>query len=151
MSIVAYITLGLATILVFIIYAMHPDTRFILTALPMLLVLVAVPLLLNEMNKRQTAKVELRDYKLYKIKDLAMLGAGTPVRIRGSVVTSSLKWLNRPYYHINDESGTVLVLMFSSPHKDIKPGDKIETAGSLRKFGLSKDKRIWGVKIVKLS
>lgn len=151
MSVPAYICLGLAAILVLTTFAVHPDVRFLVTTLPMLLVLAVVPVLLSEMNKRHAAKVDIRALKLYKIKDVLMFGAGTPIRIRGYVEAASLKWLNRPHFRINDGSGVIGAIMFAAPREDIKPGDKVEVAGSLRRFGLSKDRKIWGVKMIKIN
>jgi hypothetical protein len=71
MSIPAYVSLGLGILFVAFTYAVGRDTRFLLTALPMILVLIAVPLGLGAMNRRYTDKVDIRDYKHFKIKDLA--------------------------------------------------------------------------------
>ncbi|MDD2420835.1 MAG: hypothetical protein PHC60_05000 [Heliobacteriaceae bacterium] len=150
MSVPAYISLGIATALVGFTFALNPDPGFLLTALPMLAVLVAVPLLLNTMNRRQAARVDMQSYKLYKIRDLAQLQAGDPVRLRGAVEKTSLKWLNRPRFQISDGTGDVSVLMFAAPPEEIKLGDKVETAGSLRFFGFSKERTVWGVKLQKI-
>jgi cytochrome c-type biogenesis protein CcmE len=150
-SMLAYISLGIATVMVLVAYALNPDTGFLLTALPMLAVLVAVPLLLNVMNRRHADKIDVRAIKKYRIMDLARLKAGTEVRTRGIVKKASFKWLNRPYFIVNDQTGTVGVIMFAAPREDIKPGDSIEVVGSLRTFGLSKEKKIWGVKLIKLN
>lgn len=151
MSVPAYFSLGLATIFVLITYAVHPDPGFLRTALPMLLVLAVIPLLLNEMNRRQAARVDMRDFKFYKIKDLSKLDTGAPVRLRGTVESSSLKWLNRPHFQINDGSGVVGVFMFAAPREKIRPGDCVEAAGSLRAFGLSKERKLWGVRMDKVN
>ncbi|MDD3653452.1 MAG: hypothetical protein PHO01_04605 [Desulfotomaculaceae bacterium] len=150
MSVPAYLSLGLAIILVLITYAVHPDPGLLLTVLPMLLVLAVVPLLLNEMNRRQAANVNMSDFQFYQIKDLQKLNTGAPVRLRGTVEAASLKWLNRPHFKINDGSGVVGVFMFAAPRENIMPGDYVETAGSLRAFGLSKERKLWGVRMDKI-
>jgi len=150
MSMLAYASLGLATIMVLITYVVNPDTGFLLTVLPMLVILAIVPLLLNEMNRRQAANIDERGIKQHRIMDLARLKTGTPVRVRGIIEKASFKWLNRPYLLLNDRSGTVGVIMFIAPREDINPGDSIEVVGSLRSFGLSKERKIWGVKMKKL-
>ena len=150
MSIPAYVSLGLATVFVIFTFALGRDSQFLLTALPLLLVLLAVPLLFTEMNRRHMDKVDLASYKYRKIKELASLGAGEPVRIRGTIEAISMKWLNRPNFRISDDSGEIGVFMFWAPREDIKPGDRVEAAGSLR-VGYTKKQNIWGIKMAKLS
>jgi hypothetical protein len=146
----AYASLGIATIMVLVTYALNPDTGFLLTVIPMLLVLLLVPLGLNAMNRRQADKVDMGAVKKYRIIDLARLSSGSGVRVRGTIEKASFKWLNRPYYLVNDQTGTVGVIMFAAPRENIKLGDRIEVVGSLRSFGLSKERKIWGVKMNKL-
>lgn len=149
MSIQAYISLGLGILFVAFTYAVGRDTRFLLTALPMLLVLLAVPLGMGYMNRRHTDKVDFGDYKQFKIKELPSIRAGEPVRIRGTIEAASLKWLNRPNFRINDGTGEIGVFMFWAPREDIRPGDKVEAAGTLR-VGPTKKQNIWGVKMAKM-
>jgi hypothetical protein len=149
MSVPAYISLGIGILFVAFTFAVSRDARFLLKALPMILVLVAVPLLMNEMNRRHTDKVDIGDYKYFKIKDLPSIRAGEPVRIRGTVESASMKWLNRPNFRINDGTGEIGVFMFWAPREDIQPGDKVEAAGSLR-VGPTKKQNIWGIKMAKM-
>lgn len=149
MSVPAWISLGLATVLVVFSYAVNPDPALLSTTLPMLGLLLAIPLILNYMNMRQADRVDMRDYKLYPINGLTKLGAGTPVRLRGTVEAASLKWLNRPNFRLNDGSGTIRVFMFAAPRENIKVGDQVEAVGNLRSFGLKKERTIWGVRIQK--
>jgi len=151
MSVPAWISLGLATVLVIFSYAVNPDPALLYTALPMLGLLAAIPLLLNYMNLRQSDRVNMRDFKLYKIRDLARLGSGTPVRLQGTVERTGLKWLNRPNFQVNDESGKIKVYMFAAPRENINIGDRVEAAGNLRAFGRKKEKVVLGVKIRKLN
>lgn len=150
-SMLAYASLGIALLMIGVAYALNPDVSFLLTALPMLAVLVAVPLLLNAMNRRQADRVDALAIKKYRVMDLARLKTGTEVRIRGIVEKASFKWLNRPYFLINDKTGVVGVIMFAAPREDIGPGDSIEVVGTLRAFGLSKEKKLWGIKMNKLN
>ncbi|BAF60831.1 hypothetical membrane protein [Pelotomaculum thermopropionicum SI] len=150
MSIPAYVSLGLAVAMVGLAYAAHPQSGFLLAALPAILVLVGVPLILNEMNRRHMDKIDVRDFKLYRVKDLAGLPVGEPVRLRGQVKAVSLKWLNRPHFQVSDGSGTIGVFMVWAPREDIKPGDSVEAVGSLR-LGLSKKKLVWGIKMQRLN
>ncbi len=154
MSVPAIFSLVLGTFIIIFTYAMNPTSDFLYKAVLMLLVLVAVPLGLNVMNRRHVnyvADVKMDGVKLCKVKDLERIGSGTPVRIRGRVEKASFKWLNRPHFIVNDGSGAIRVLMFVAPVEDIKAGDSVETIGSLRPFGFSKEKKIWGLKMVKVS
>lgn len=150
MSIPAYFCLGFAIIFVTFSFALGRDTQFLLTTLPMLLVLLGVPLGLGYMNKRHADQVRFGDYKHYKIKELHVIRAGEPVRIRGTIVSASLKWLNRPNFRISDGTGEIGVFMFWAPREDISPGDKVEAAGSLR-VGPTKKQNIWGIKMAKIT
>ena len=150
MSIPAYVSLGIAIVVVMIAVISNRDPGFLLTALPMLLVLLVVPLVLNEMNRRHTDKVDFGSYKYSKIKDLPSIRAGEPVRIRGTIESASMKWLNRPNFRISDGTGEIAVFMFWAPREDINPGDKVEAAGSLR-VGPTRKQTIWGIKMAKMS
>ncbi|NLW06478.1 MAG: nucleotide-binding protein [Clostridia bacterium] len=150
-SMLAYASFGIAAIMVLVAYALNPDIGFLLTVVPMLAILAAVPLLLNVMNRRQAEKVDMKAIKKYRVMDLTRLSSGSEVRIRGVVEKVSFKWLNRPYFLVNDQTGTVGVIMFAAPREDINPGDSIEVVGSLRSFGLSKGNKIWGIKMKRLS
>lgn len=149
MSILAYFSLGICIFFVAFTYALGRDTKFLLTALPMILILLAVPLSLSYMNRRHTDQVDFGDYKYFKIKDLPSIRAGEPVRIRGTIKTASMKWLNRPNFRISDGTGEIGVFMFWAPREDINPGDKVEAAGSLR-VGPTRKQSIWGIKMAKM-
>lgn len=151
MSAPVYLSLGLAVVFVAIAYASRPETHFLLTVLPMLFLLAVLPAVLGKMNRGYAANVAMDNFKLYRVKDLTRLETGAAVRIRGTVETVSLKWLNRPHFQVNDGSGVVSVLVFIAPRESIAPGDKIEAVGSLRAFGLSKKRRVWGLKVVKVT
>jgi hypothetical protein len=150
LSVPAYFCLIFATVLILITYALNPDPAFLRTVLPMLAVLAGVPMLLNVLNRRQAESVNMDSFNLYSIKDLSRLNLGDPVRLRGKVEAMSLKWLNRPHFRIDDGSGKIGVMLFAATHEDIKPGDTIEAAGTLRNIGKSKEKKIFGVRVIKL-
>lgn len=151
-SILAYVSLGLAACMTLLAYMANPDLRTVLTLLPMLLVLGGIPLLFNIMNRRQMDSLDLRHVKLSKIREAVKKGIGAQVRIRGTVHSVSNKWLNRPNFVIKDDTGEVGVLMLVAPLDNIKCGDQIDTVGTLRwSFGLRKrDKKIWGLKMEKV-
>jgi hypothetical protein len=153
MSVPAYITVAMFTVLVLFGYVVNPSRQYLITALPMLILLAVLPLLLTEMSRRLLGSVDTRGARLYKIKDLSKLETGTTVRIRGTVEKTSFKWLNRPHFVVNDGSGEIGVVMFAAPREDIKPGDQVEAVGTIRSFGATKSKKekILGIQMRKLS
>lgn len=152
MSILAYVSLGLAAFVTLLAFFTHPDPKVVLSMLPMLLILAGIPLLMNAMNRRHVDGLDLRHVKLNNIKDAAQKRIGDQVRVRGTVLKVTNKWLNRPHYLIIDDTGEIGVHMFVAPREDINCGDRVETVGSLRwSFGLSKkQKKIWGLQMEKI-
>ncbi len=152
MSMLAYVSLGLAAFATLLAYFTHPDPKIALSMLPMLLILAGIPLLMNFMNRRHVDGLDLRHVKLNNIKDAAQKRIGDQVRIRGTVRSVSNKWLNRPHFQIADDTGEIGVHMFVAPREDINCGDHIETVGSLRwSFGFSKkEKKVWGLQMEKI-
>jgi len=154
MSVPAYISLGFAIFIVIFAYVVNPDSRILLIVLPMLVPLAAIPLILNALNRRHVnniVDIEMHRFRLCKIKDLERFDTGASVRVRGNVKSTSFKWLNRPHFLLDDGTGLISIIMFTAPFEDIKTGDRVEAVGTLRPFGLSKDKKIWGIKMKKLS
>lgn len=152
MSILAYVSLGLAALLTLLAYLANPDPKTVLTMLPMVLVLGGIPLLLNKMNRQHIDNLDLSHVKLRTIREAEKKGIGDQVRIRGTVRSVSNKWLNRPSFVIADDTGEIGVLMLVAPRENINCGDRIEAIGSLRwSFGLKKrDKKIWGLTMEKV-
>lgn len=54
---------------------------------------------------------------------------GQVVSINGKVKKVSFQWLNRPHFHIEDGTGQIRVIMFTSPAEDIQQGDDVEVLG----------------------
>ncbi len=151
MSVFAYISLGMAGIATLLAYFLSADTNLALTMLPMLLLLGGIPALMDVLNRRHVAKLDLRHVKLGKIKDLAKKGIGEQVRISGTIAAVSHKWLNKPKYHVVDHSGEIGVYMFVAPSQSIKCGDQIEVVGTLRRSFGKKEARLWGLQLEKIS
>ncbi|SDE79614.1 hypothetical protein SPACI_056870 [Sporomusa acidovorans DSM 3132] len=152
MSVLAYISLGVALCITILTYFVSPDTGLLFTMLPMLLLLGGIPILMNVMNRRYINKLDLRHVRKKKIKEVAKKGIGEQVRISGVVTAISNRWLNRPNYHVLDSSGEINVCMFVAPRVSIRCGDQIEVVGTLRwVLGFKKkEKRIWGLQLVKI-
>lgn len=153
MSVFAYISLGLAACITIMAYLLSPDAQLALTLLPMLLVLGAIPVLMNTLNRRHVDKLDLRHVKPSRIKDLVKKEIGEQVRITGTVTAVSQQWLNRPKFQVVDPSGEIGVHMFVMPRELVRKGDKIEVVGTLRwTFGLkNREKKIWGLQMEKIS
>jgi|GEM_PF-5029320 len=153
MSMLAYVSLGLAACFTLMAYIVNPDPKVALSMLPMVLVLGAIPWLMNVLDRRHVDSLDLRHVKLSKIKELAKKNIGEQVRIRGTVQSVTNKWLNRPHIKVADDTGAMIgVHMFVVPREEINCGDQIETIGSLRwSFGFSKkEKNIWGLRMERI-
>ena len=152
MSVFAYVSMGVAACITLLAYFMSEDTQLALTMLPMVLLLGGIPALMDVLNRRHVAKLDLRHVKLGKIKDQAKKGIGEQVRISGTIAAISHKWLNRPKYMVIDPSGQIGVYMFVAPRQSIQCGDQIEVVGTLRwSFGFGKkEKKIWGLQLEKI-
>ncbi|MBP2634749.1 MAG: putative rane protein [Firmicutes bacterium] len=152
MSVFAYVSLGMATCITLLAYFMSEDAQLALTMVPMVVLLGGIPALMDVLNKRHVAKLDLRHVKLGRIKDLAKMGIGEQVRISGTIDAISHKWLNRPKYKVVDSSGEIGVYMFVAPRQSIQCGDQIEVVGTLRwSFGFGKkEKRLWGLQLEKI-
>lgn len=153
MSVFAYISLGMAACATILAYIVSPDATLALTLLPMLLLLGGIPLLMNRMNRRHVAKLDLRHVKLEKIRECAKRGIGEQVRIRGTVTDISNRWMNQPNFRVVDSSGEINIYMFVPPGERFQCGDQIEVVGTLRwAFGFrKKEKKIWGLQMKKLA
>lgn len=152
MSILAYVTLGLAACITLLVYIVNPDPMVALSMLPLLVVLAGIPLLMEAMNRRHVDKLDLRHVKLSKIKDARQKAIGDQVRIRGTVQAVTNKWMNKPHYQIADDTGEIGVHMFIAPCEDINSGDLVETIGALRwSFNIrNKELKIWGLTMKKI-
>ncbi|MEA2015086.1 MAG: nucleotide-binding protein, partial [Thermodesulfobacteriota bacterium] len=68
---------------------------------------------------------------------------GDVVRISGEVQKISFKWLNRPHFHIKDETAAgIRVIMFTAPSNKIFVGDRVEAIGIVMKHLLTRSRLI---------
>lgn len=108
------------------------DTRFLLFAIPALLALLLIPMILAWMSRRtlqEAAEQNSPKARLYKIAKINLAMTGQVVSISGKVKKVSFQWLNRPHFHIEDGTGQIRVIMFTSPAEDIRQGDDVEVLG----------------------
>jgi RecJ-like exonuclease len=132
LSIFAWITFVLCAGAVFLRYAITGDTRFLIYAIPGLILLIVLPLTLAWMSRRSYAKAE-KDYdqnaRRYRIGQIGESTRGRAVRITGKVEKISFRWLNRPHFLLRDDTSTIRVILFTSPAERISIGDKVEVLG----------------------
>lgn len=108
------------------------STRFLLFAIPALLALLLIPMILAWMSRRtlrEAAEQNSPQARLYKIAKVTLAMTGQVVSISGKVKKVSFQWLNRPHFHIEDTTGQIRVIMFTSPAEDIRQGDDVEVLG----------------------
>lgn len=152
MSILTCVSLVLAVCILLLVYIVNPDPRTALSLLPLLAAMAGIPLLMDIMNRRHVAKLDLRHVKLSKIKDAAKKEIGDQVRVRGVVQAVTNKLMNRPHFQIADDTGEIGVHMFIAPCETINSGDRVETVGALRwSFSFrNREKKIWGLRMEKI-
>ncbi|MCE5266175.1 MAG: nucleotide-binding protein [Deltaproteobacteria bacterium] len=115
---------------------MTGDTRFLIYAIPGLILLIVLPMTLGWMSRRSYAKAEGEyDQKArnYKIGQIGESTRGRAVRIRGKVEKIRFRWLNRPHFQVKDDTGTIRVILFTSPAERVSTGDRVEVLGMVMK------------------
>lgn len=117
-------------------YALTGDGRFLLYAIPGLILLIAIPMTLGWMSRKSYAKAEVGyddQARRYKIGQISESTRGRAARITGTVEKVSFRWLNRPHFQVMDDTGTIRVVLFTSPEEQIKKGDRVEVLGMVMK------------------
>ena len=108
------------------------NARFLLFAIPALLALLLIPMILAWMSRktlRDAAEQNSPRTRLYKIANVTLAMTGQAVSICGKVKKINFQWLNRPHFHIEDSTGQIRVIMFTSPAEAIRQGDEVEVLG----------------------
>jgi hypothetical protein len=136
LSALAWIAFIVCSIGVWLHYLEVKDSRFLMYAIPGLILLIVIPMTLAWMSRRAFTRAErnygqgARAYKIGRINtSLSLLGE--VVIIRGEVQKISFKWLNRPHYHVKDDTGTIRVIMFTAPAENIEKGATVEALGTV--------------------
>lgn len=91
------------------------------------------------MQADERFRSKARRYTIEKI-DLGMIG--DVIRVTGEVEKISFKWLNRPHFHIKENTACIRVIMFTAPANDIHTGDKVEAIGIVMKHLLTRNKPV---------
>lgn len=136
MSALAWITFIICSVAVIIRYMTVGDSRFLLFAIPGLILLLLIPMALAWMSRRsymQAAGEYSKKARFSKIAKITLGMTGNIVRVTGDVQKISFKWLNRPHFHVKDETGGIRVIMFTAPAEKIKTGDKVDVLGIVMK------------------
>jgi len=145
MSALAWVTFIICAAAVALHYSSTGDSRFLLYAVPGLILLLVIPMVLAWMSRRSFAQAHeqfesrARAHMIGKI-DPAMIGE--VVRISGEVRKISFRWLNRPHFHIKDATGQIRVIMFTAPANRVAAGDRVEAIGVVMKYPLIKTRLV---------
>ena len=141
MSALAWVAFIICAAAVALHYNSTGDSRFLLYAIPGLILLLVIPMALAWMSRRSFVRADeqlgtqARACTIGKI-DPAMIG--DVVRISGEVQKISFMWLNRPHFHIKDETAQIRVIMFTAPANKVVVGDRVEAVGIVMKCPLTK-------------
>lgn len=136
MSVPAWITFALCAIAVALHYMTVRDETFLMYAIPGLIMLLVIPLTLSWMSRKtfmEAGKYHESKTRSYPVKRIGLDMVGQAVRISGSVKKISFRWLNRPHFQIEDNTGYIRVIMFTSPSEDIKVNDTVDVLGMVMK------------------
>jgi len=143
LSALAWITFALCAVAVALHYYAVGDSRFLLFAIPGLVLLLVIPLTLNWMSRKtyQQASSEYdRKARRHAISAIGPGMSGDAVRISGTVKKVSFKWLMRPHFQIEDETARIRVIMFTTPSEEIRTEDHVEVLGMVMKNVFTKKK-----------
>jgi len=143
MSALAWVVFIICTAAVALRYASTGDSRFLLYAIPALILLLVIPMVLAWMSRRSFAQAQEQfepQARACMIGNINPALVGEVVRISGEVLRISFRWLNRPHFHINDATGQMRVIMFTAPSNRVAAGDKVEAVGIVMKYPLTKNR-----------
>ena len=136
MSLIAWITFAILAVAVILSFAESKNYRLLAIAIPMLAALVAIPMLLRKMSQStysDATPLYEKKAKFHKIASINSSKVGEAVRIRGMVEKISFKWLNRPHLMINDGTGAISAILFTSPRDSLAVGEEVEVLGTVMK------------------
>jgi len=136
MSLIAWVTFAVFTVVVIVSFAQNKDYRLLAFAIPMLAALVIIPMVLTRMSQgaySDAAPLYEKRAKFHKISNIDLSKVGEAVKIRGAIEKISFKWLNRPHLKINDGTGTIPAILFTSPRESLAVGEQVEVLGTVMK------------------
>jgi len=157
MSLIAWITFAIFAVL--IIFTLKQgsgkDYRLLAIAIPMLAALIIIPMILTRMSQstysRATSLYEEKA-RFHKVSNITSNTLGEAVKIRGTVERISFRWLNRPWLKINDGTGAISAILFTSLQESLAVGEQVEVLGTvIRAFPHRKAQAISAINVKKLT
>jgi DNA replicative helicase MCM subunit Mcm2 (Cdc46/Mcm family) len=141
MSALAWVAFIICAAAVALHYTSTGDSRFLLYAIPGLVLLLVIPMALAWMSRRTFVQAHdqfHRKARTSKIGKISPAMIGEVVRVSGEVQKISFRWLNRPHFHIKDETAQIRVIMFTAPANKVVVGDRVESIGVVMKYPMTK-------------
>jgi len=145
MSALAWVAFTVCAVAVALHYNSTGNSQFLLYAVPGLIMLLVIPMALAWMSRRsftQASEQFSTKARACKIGKIDQRMVGDVVRISGEVQKISFRWLNRPHFHIKDETAGMRVIMFTAPSNKIFAGDRVEAIGIVMKHLLTRSRLI---------
>ncbi len=145
---------GFFALLVIFYVLTTQDWMFLIWAVPVLILLIAIPMALNYMSQDEYANLlpyyEAEARKV-RIREITKAMMSEPVRIEGLVEETRFASLNRPHFIVADRTGEIAVKMFTTPSEKITKNDTVEVLGQvIRRYIITGDPIINGVAIRKI-
>jgi DNA/RNA endonuclease YhcR with UshA esterase domain len=134
MSLIAWVTFVILVVVVILSFTQSKDYQLLAVAIPMLAALIIIPLILTRMSQNTYSDAipfYEKKAKFHEISSINSSKVSEAVKIRGVVETISFKWLNRPYLKINDGTGTISAVLFTSLRESLAVGEHVEVLGTV--------------------
>ncbi len=134
MSLIAWAAFAILVATVIVSFVHNKDYRFLAIAIPMLAALVIIPMVLTKMSQHaysEAMPLYEKKAKFYKISNINLSKVGEVVKIRGVVDKVSFRWLNRPHLSINDGTGIISAILFTSLRESLEVGEEVEVLGTV--------------------
>jgi hypothetical protein len=133
--------LAIVVVVVFAIFLLYTylitgNSSLLLWGVPMLVLLIVIPIVLNYMSQSEYAALEPMYREKARPVRIRMINPGMLgeiVRIEGVVERVYFQFINRPQYLVADRSGEISVKMFTTPQEKVKKGDVVEVFGQVMK------------------
>ncbi|TFG90388.1 MAG: hypothetical protein E4H15_07685, partial [Syntrophobacterales bacterium] len=141
MSALAWVAFIICAAAVALHYNSTGDSRFLLYAIPGLIMLLVIPMTLAWMSRKSFVQADEQLGTQARACTIGKIGPamiGDVVRISGEVQKISFRWLNRPHFHIKDKTAQIRVIMFTAPANKVVVGDRVEAVGIVMKYPLTK-------------
>ncbi len=145
MSAPAWVAFIICAVAVAFHYTATGDSRFLLYAVPGLILMLVIPMALAWMSRRSFTQANEQfgpQARSCMIGRITPAQIGEVVRISGEVRKISFRWLNRPHFHMQDDTALIRVIMFTAPTNKVAVGDRVEAVGVVMKYPLTKTRLV---------